>query len=135
VIASSAAINATLYDNLNFNFIRDMAPVAGVFRGPYVMVVNPSVPTTTVRELIAYAKARRNNHLPTFHNVPFGGRRQRTRYSDFAMSDLSPLSGANRTSSSTAVGRKQQRVASSPVSSSPRSLSASAPSPSLSACP
>jgi len=44
VIASSVAINATLYDNLNFNFIRDIAPVAGVFRGPYVMVVNPSVP-------------------------------------------------------------------------------------------
>jgi len=57
IIASSVAINATLYDNLNFNFIRDIAPVAGVFRGPYVMVVNPSVPTTTVSELIAYAKA------------------------------------------------------------------------------
>jgi tripartite-type tricarboxylate transporter receptor subunit TctC len=57
VIASSVAINATLYDNLNFNFIRDIAPVAGVFRGPYVMLVNPSVPTTTVPELIAYAKA------------------------------------------------------------------------------
>jgi tripartite-type tricarboxylate transporter receptor subunit TctC len=56
-IASSAAINATLYNNLNFNFIRDTAPVAGVFRGPYVMLVNPSVPTTTVPELIAYAKA------------------------------------------------------------------------------
>jgi len=57
VIASSVAINATLYDNLNFNFIRDIAPVAGVFRGPYVLVVHPSVPTTTVPELIAYAKA------------------------------------------------------------------------------
>src|SRR5262249_41548386 len=51
------AHNATLYDKLNFNRIRDIAPVAGVFRGPYVMVVNPSVPTTTVPELIAYAKA------------------------------------------------------------------------------
>jgi tripartite-type tricarboxylate transporter receptor subunit TctC len=50
------AINATLYDNLNFNFIRDIVPVASVFRGPYVMMVNPSVPTTTVPELIAYAK-------------------------------------------------------------------------------
>ena len=57
VIAWSVAINPTLYDNLNFDFIRDIAPVAGVFRGPYVMVVNPSVPTTTVPELIAYAKA------------------------------------------------------------------------------
>src|SRR5262245_15126244 len=57
VIASSVAINATLYDNLNFNFIRDIAPVAGVFRGPYVMVVHPSVPAKSVPELIAYAKA------------------------------------------------------------------------------
>ena len=50
-------INATLYEKLNFNFIRDIAPVAGVFRGPYVMVVNPSVPASTVPEFIAYAKA------------------------------------------------------------------------------
>jgi tripartite-type tricarboxylate transporter receptor subunit TctC len=57
VTPSSAAINATLYNKLSFNFIRDIAPVAGVFRGPYVMVVNPSVPTKTVPELIAYAKA------------------------------------------------------------------------------
>ena len=53
----SNAINATLYDKLNFNFIRDIAPVAGVIRGPYVMVVNPSVPAKTVPEFIAYAKA------------------------------------------------------------------------------
>ena len=51
------ATNAAFYDKLNFNFLRDIAPVAGVFRGPYVMVVNPSVPTKTVPELIAYAKA------------------------------------------------------------------------------
>jgi tripartite-type tricarboxylate transporter receptor subunit TctC len=51
------AINATLYDRLNFNFIRDIAPVAGIIRGTYVMVVNPSVPTKTVSEFIAYAKA------------------------------------------------------------------------------
>jgi tripartite-type tricarboxylate transporter receptor subunit TctC len=51
------AINATLYDKLNFNFIRDIAPVAGVFRGPYVMVVNPSVPAKSIPEFIAYAKA------------------------------------------------------------------------------
>src|SRR5262249_48683871 len=49
--------NATFYDKLNFNFFRDIAPVAGVFRGPYVMVVNPSVPASTVPEFIAYAKA------------------------------------------------------------------------------
>jgi tripartite-type tricarboxylate transporter receptor subunit TctC len=54
---SANAINATLYDNLNFNFIRDFAPVAGVFRVPNVLEVNPSVPVKTVPEFIAYAKA------------------------------------------------------------------------------
>src|SRR5262249_41362443 len=48
------AINATLYDKLNFNFIRDIAPVAGVSRGPNVMVVHPSVAAKTVPEFIAY---------------------------------------------------------------------------------
>jgi tripartite-type tricarboxylate transporter receptor subunit TctC len=51
------AIHATLYDRLNFNFIRDIAPVASIIRGTYVMVVNPSVPAKTVPEFIAYAKA------------------------------------------------------------------------------
>ena len=51
------AINATLYDKLNFNFIRDIAPVAGIVRFPYIMVVNPSVPAKTVPEFIVYAKA------------------------------------------------------------------------------
>src|SRR5262245_2651317 len=51
------AINATLYDKLNLNFIRDIAPVAAVIRGANVMVVNPSVPANTVPEFIAYAKA------------------------------------------------------------------------------
>jgi tripartite-type tricarboxylate transporter receptor subunit TctC len=51
------AINATFYDKLNYNFIRDIAPVASVLRGPYVLVVNPSVPAKSVPELIAYAKA------------------------------------------------------------------------------
>jgi tripartite-type tricarboxylate transporter receptor subunit TctC len=55
--ASSNAINATLYDKLNFNFIRDIAPVAGVMRFPLVMDVNPSVPAKTVPGFIAYAKA------------------------------------------------------------------------------
>ena len=50
------AINVTLYDKLNFNFIRDIAPVAGIMRGPNVMVVNPSVPAKTVPEFIAYTK-------------------------------------------------------------------------------
>jgi tripartite-type tricarboxylate transporter receptor subunit TctC len=51
------AINATLYDKLNFNLTRDIAPVAGIIRAPFVMVVNPSFPATTVPEFIAYAKA------------------------------------------------------------------------------
>jgi tripartite-type tricarboxylate transporter receptor subunit TctC len=50
------AINATLYDKLSFNFLRDIAPVAGVLRGPYVLVVNPSVPAKSFSEFIAYAK-------------------------------------------------------------------------------
>ena len=57
MVGSGNATNAAFYDKLNFNFIRDIAPVAGVFRGPYVMVVNPSVPAKTVPEFIAYAKA------------------------------------------------------------------------------
>ena len=56
MIGSAVAINATLYDNLNFNFIRDIAPVAGVIRMPNVMDVNPSFPARTVPEFIAYAK-------------------------------------------------------------------------------
>jgi len=50
-------INATLYDKLSFNFVRDIAPVAGLIRVPNVMEVNPSVPAKTVPEFIAYAKA------------------------------------------------------------------------------
>src|SRR5271156_1002497 len=56
-ISSPNAINATLYDNLNFNFIRDIAPVASIIRVPLVMEVNPSVPAKTVPEFIAYTKA------------------------------------------------------------------------------
>jgi tripartite-type tricarboxylate transporter receptor subunit TctC len=54
---SPNTINATLYDNLSFDFIRDIAPVASVGRVPLVMVVNPSLPAKTVPEFIAYAKA------------------------------------------------------------------------------
>ena len=54
---SPDAINATLYDKLNFNFIRDIAPIASVARGPNVLVVHPSFPAKTVPEFIAYAKA------------------------------------------------------------------------------
>ena len=57
MISPPAAINATLYEKLNFNFIRDIAPVATVMRTPFVLEVNPSVPAKTVPEFIAYAKA------------------------------------------------------------------------------
>src|SRR5215468_6132126 len=53
----SNAFNATLYDKLNFNYMRDIVPVAGIIRFPFVMVVNPSFPAKTVPEFIAYAKA------------------------------------------------------------------------------
>ena len=53
----SGAFNATLYKRLNFDFVRDIAPVAAIGGGPYVMVINPSVPAKTVPEFIAYAKA------------------------------------------------------------------------------
>jgi len=56
-ITQTNAINATLYDNLNFNFIRDIEPVASIIRVPAVMMVHPSVPARTVPEFIAYAKA------------------------------------------------------------------------------
>jgi tripartite-type tricarboxylate transporter receptor subunit TctC len=57
MLSATQAINATLYDKLNFNFIRDIVPVAGTMRVPGIMVVNPSVPANTVPEFIAYAKA------------------------------------------------------------------------------
>src|SRR5215468_2377629 len=57
LVAPANAINATLYEKLNYDFIRDMAPVAGLIRFPNVMEVNPSVPAKTVPEFIAYAKA------------------------------------------------------------------------------
>jgi len=53
----SSAINATLFEKLSYNFLRDIVPIAGIFRVPNVMVVHPSVPAKTVPEFIAYAKA------------------------------------------------------------------------------
>jgi tripartite-type tricarboxylate transporter receptor subunit TctC len=53
----SAAINATLFDSLNFNFVRDIAPIVLIMRTPFVIVVNPSVPAKTLPEFIAYTKA------------------------------------------------------------------------------
>jgi tripartite-type tricarboxylate transporter receptor subunit TctC len=57
VVSAANAINATLYDKLNFNFLRDIVPVAGIGRVSNVMVVNPSFPAKTVPEFIAYARA------------------------------------------------------------------------------
>ena len=57
MVLSANAVNATLYDNLSFNFLRDIAPVASIADTPFVIVVNPSVPTKTIPEFIAYAKA------------------------------------------------------------------------------
>jgi tripartite-type tricarboxylate transporter receptor subunit TctC len=55
-VATPNGLNAALYANLNFNFVRDIAPVSGVMRTSYVIVVHPSVPATSVPEFIAYAK-------------------------------------------------------------------------------
>src|SRR5215472_16628855 len=55
--ATPNAVNATLYGKLSFNFLRDIAPVAGILRAPLVLVVHPSFPAKTIPEFIAYAKA------------------------------------------------------------------------------
>ncbi len=68
LVTPANAINATLYENLNFNFIRDMAPVAALMRVPLVVLVNPSFPARTVPELIAFAKAN-----PGKINMGLGG--------------------------------------------------------------
>ena len=65
------AVNATFYDKLNYNFNRDIAPVASIVRTPFVMVVNPSVPAKSVPEFIAYAKA--NPGRITFGSAGIGG--------------------------------------------------------------
>jgi tripartite-type tricarboxylate transporter receptor subunit TctC len=57
LVSSQHTNNVTLYDKLNFNFIRDIAPVAGIIRGPFVIALNPTIPAKTVSEFIAYAKA------------------------------------------------------------------------------
>ena len=72
LVGAANAINATLYDKLNFNFIRDIAPVAGICACRIVMVVNPSVPAKTVPEFIAYAKAN-----PGKINMASAGNRDR----------------------------------------------------------
>src|SRR5215468_4768856 len=68
LVTTTNAINTTLYEKLSFNFNRDIAPVAGIIREPYVMVVNLSIPSSTVPEFIAYAKAN-----PSKLNMASGG--------------------------------------------------------------
>jgi len=68
MVGSSNAVNATFYEKLGFNFIRDIAPVASIFRAPHIMEVNPSFPATTVPEFVAYAKAN-----PGTINMASGG--------------------------------------------------------------
>ena len=57
LVGASSAINATLYEKLNFKFLRDITPVSGINSVPFIMVVNPSFPPKTVSEFIAYARA------------------------------------------------------------------------------
>jgi len=60
-ITSANPINTAVYDKLNYDFLRDIVPIAGISRGPLVMVVNPSLPAKTVPEFVAYAKANPSN--------------------------------------------------------------------------
>jgi tripartite-type tricarboxylate transporter receptor subunit TctC len=68
LVGASSAINATLYEKLNFNFLRDITPVAGIISIPFIMVVNPSFPAKSVPEFIAYARTN-----PGKVNVASGG--------------------------------------------------------------
>jgi tripartite-type tricarboxylate transporter receptor subunit TctC len=68
LVGASSAINATLYEKLNFNFLRDITPVAGIISIPFIMVVNPSFPAKTVPEFIAFARTN-----PGKVNVASGG--------------------------------------------------------------
>ena len=78
LVAPANAINATLYDRLPFNFIRDIAPVAGLIRVANVMEVNPSLPAKTLPEFIAYAKANpgKVNYALRRHRQPAARRRR-----------------------------------------------------------
>src|SRR4029079_17693304 len=68
LVGASSAINATLYEKLSFNFLRDITPVAGIISIPFIMAVNPSFPAKTVSEFVAYARAN-----PGKVNVASGG--------------------------------------------------------------
>jgi tripartite-type tricarboxylate transporter receptor subunit TctC len=68
LVGASSAINMTLYEKLNFNFLRDITSVAGIISIPFIMAVNPSVPAKTVSEFIAYAEVN-----PSKVNMGSGG--------------------------------------------------------------
>jgi tripartite-type tricarboxylate transporter receptor subunit TctC len=68
LVGASSAINATLYEKLNFNFLRDITPIAGIVSIPFIMTVGPSFPAKTVSEFIAYAKGN-----PGKVNIASGG--------------------------------------------------------------
>ena len=68
LVGASSAINATLYEKLNFNFLRDITPIAGIISIPFIMAVGPSFPAQTVSEFIAYAKGN-----PGKVNIASGG--------------------------------------------------------------
>ena len=68
LVGASSAINATLYEKLNFNFLRDITPIAGIISIPFIMAVGPSFPAKTVSEFIAYAKVN-----PGKVNIASGG--------------------------------------------------------------
>jgi tripartite-type tricarboxylate transporter receptor subunit TctC len=68
LVGASSAINATLYEKLNFNFLRDITPVSGINSVPFIMAVHPSFPAKTVSEFIAYARAN-----PGKVNIASGG--------------------------------------------------------------
>jgi tripartite-type tricarboxylate transporter receptor subunit TctC len=84
------AVNASLYEKLDFNFIRDIAPVAGIIRVPMVILLNPLVPARTVPEFIAYAKAN-----PGKVNMASGGIGTSVHVAGelFKMSEVGPLDG------------------------------------------
>src|SRR5262249_38404342 len=71
LVTAANAINTTLYEKLNFSFIRDVAPVAGTMVVPNIMLVNPSVPAKTIPEFIAFAKA--NPGKINIASGPIGG--------------------------------------------------------------
>jgi tripartite-type tricarboxylate transporter receptor subunit TctC len=74
LVAGAQMVNATLYDKLSFNFIRDIAPVASISRETSVMVVNPSFPAKSLPEFIAYTKANPGNiGTPKFESCNFNG--------------------------------------------------------------